>query len=121
MILFSISKQLFSQIKLCLSIISSIIIINLGIASPALATPLAIGPNDHLAAFGLERQVEGKTEQIVGKTQSQMGDRVEGTVKQINGRAKYDIGRVEDSVEHTIDKTTNMAKDVKEGTENNLK
>ncbi len=83
-------------------------------AAPAFAAQVQVQlPTSHLALFGWgeKAKVEGKVEQLVDKVQAKTGNKLESTAKQIGGRAKYDLGRVEDAVQRTGDKADQMTKD----------
>lgn len=58
------------------------------------------------------KQVEGKTDQAIGKVQRKVGEMAQpnkGAAKQVKGRAKEDIGRVQGALEKTQDKAERKA------------
>ncbi len=71
-------------------------------------------PSQPVALFGFGKKVEGVVKDVNGKIQSNsddIADKVKGTAKRLEGRAKYDTGRVEDSAARNASKLKANAKE----------
>jgi uncharacterized protein YjbJ (UPF0337 family) len=99
-------KQALRTVQFSLVALICSVALNFATAAPTLAAQLQ-APTPHLAIFGWGEKAK-----------------VEGKAKQISGRAKSDIGRVEDAAERNANKTgkmaKGMAKDIQKSTEKNL-
>jgi uncharacterized protein YjbJ (UPF0337 family) len=85
-------KQALRTVQFSLVALVCSVALNFATAAPTLAAQIQ-SPTPHLAIFGWGEKAK-----------------VEGKAKQISGRAKYDIGRVEDAAERNAKKTGEMAK-----------
>lgn len=119
----SFSRQAIRTVQFSLAALVCSIALNFSTIAPAHAAQLQSAPTPHLAIFGWgeQKKVEGKVEQIIGKTQAKAGNNLDGNTKQLEGRAKYDLGRAENAAQRTANKAGNMAKDIKKGTDKNLR
>lgn len=116
----SFYKQAIRTVKFSLVALICGLALNFGTATSSLASQLQPAPTPTLAIFGWGEKAQGKADQLIGKSQVKIGNKLEGTSKQISGRAKYDIGRVEAASQRTANKVDKMAKDIKKGTDKNL-
>jgi cytochrome c556 len=116
----SLYKQAIRTVQFSIAALICSVALNFGTAAPSLAAQVQVAPTPHLAIFGWGEKAESKAEQLLGKVQSKTGNKLEGTANQIKGRAKYDVGRVEDAAQRTGNKADKMAKDLKKGTDKNL-
>jgi gas vesicle protein len=115
----SFYKQTIRTVQFSLAALICSVALNFGTAAPSLAAPVQV-PAPHLALFGWGEKAEGKVEQLIGKAQAKTSNKLEGTAKQISGRAKYDLSRLEDASQRAADKTGKMAKEMKKGTDKNI-
>jgi uncharacterized protein YjbJ (UPF0337 family) len=99
-------KQALRTVQFSLVALVCSVALNFATAAPTLAAQIQ-APTPHLAIFGWGEKAK-----------------VEGKAKEISGRAKYDIGRVEDAAERNANKTgkmaKGMAKDIQKSSEKNL-
>jgi hypothetical protein len=95
-------KQALRTVQFSLVALVCSIAMNFATAAPTFAAQLQ-APTPHLAIFGWGEKAK-----------------VEGKAKQVSGRAKYDIGRVEDATNKTGKMAKGMAKDIQKSTEKNL-
>jgi uncharacterized protein YjbJ (UPF0337 family) len=95
-------KQALRTVQFSLVALVCSIAVNFATAAPTFAAQLQ-APTPHLAIFGWGEKAK-----------------VEGKAKQVTGRAKYDIGRVEDATNKTGKMAKGMAKDIQKSTEKNL-
>lgn len=118
----SFYRQAIRTVQFSLAALVCSVALNFGTAAPTLAAQLQVAPTPHLAIFGWgeQKKVEGKVEQLIGKTQAKAGNNLDGNAKQIEGRAKYEIGRAGDAAQRTADRAGKMAKEIKKGTDKNL-
>jgi uncharacterized protein YjbJ (UPF0337 family) len=95
-------KQALRTVQFSLVALICSVALNFTTAAPTLAAQLQ-APTPHLAIFGWGEKTK-----------------VEGKAKQASGRAKYDVGRVEDAANKTGKMAKGMAKDIQKSTEKNL-
>jgi uncharacterized protein YjbJ (UPF0337 family) len=95
-------KQAIRTVQFSLVALICSVALNFATAAPTLAAQLQ-APTPHLAIFGWGEKAK-----------------VEGKAEQVSGRAKYDVGRVEDAANKTGKMAKGMAKDIQKSTEKNL-
>jgi uncharacterized protein YjbJ (UPF0337 family) len=116
----SIWKQIVRTAQFSLAALVCSVALNFATPAPSLAAQVQVLPAPQIALFGFGRQAEGKAEELAGKIQSKTGAKLDGSAKQVSGRAKSDIGRVESAAERNADRAGDMAKDMKKSAEKNL-
>jgi uncharacterized protein YjbJ (UPF0337 family) len=67
---------------------------------------------DRVAGEGSVNQIKGKAREDLGRVQRQLGDDVEGAAKQVQGKAQKDIGRTQAAADQAAEAAQEQADNV---------